>query len=818
MDGKRAIAIGQGGLVLESAESAGRRWGYVNYASAPSHWSHFDFQGMSWLDRDVWLAGRPGTVILHSRDGGQHWESLKTDLPLPVNALHFANERQGWAVGELGSIANTQDGGKTWRIQRRGGQRAAILFVHSRPASIPLDVVAQVGGEEGFLAAAVAVNMVDHHTAMPSRCTDDCRLGTAMREAQGAAAELLWQFPLAGHQEQVSGRELLAAWGQPPDRGRQELIGRLVMAIRTWRPSVIVTDDPDSSSVAAGLIVDACRQAFKEAGNPHAFSEQIDDLGLEPWEVSKLYCGCRNQAAATYNLDLREPLPRLGMPPGEFASAASALLQDPAGEMPPRRSFRILENRLDQGSGRGGLLDGIVLAPAGVARRDLPALPPVDESKLRTEKVIRTLTTLANATPSPLVTPEQTIGLVGKQLASLPEDRAARAAVGIARHYAGQGRWDFARQLFLLVVSRYPATTEAAEACRWLIQHDTSGEIRRRLDLGQFKLHTQVAYSGNAKEEHTVKPAFAEVAVGKMQGAIKISASQELSVLETAAEEKQWYEQSLELGKKLAALDSNGEEDPAVLFSLQSARRKLGKFDEARQWYSSYRQGHSSGPWSEVAALESWLTNRVGPAPRPAAACTQTETRPFLDGVFDESCWSGKPLAFKNAVGDTLKTHPTEAWLAFDRDYLYLALRCRQPAAEYVAPLSPRPRDADLRGFDHVSLILDLDRDYATYYRLEVDQRGFVADDCWGDRSWNPQWFVAIHSSPGTWQIEAAIPLAELSARPVKPGETWAFNLVRTIPGKGIQAFSIPADVEPRTDGLGLLMFAEKPVAAKTGK
>jgi photosystem II stability/assembly factor-like uncharacterized protein len=817
VEGTHAIAAGQGGLVLDSADSAGRRWGFVNYSSAPSHWTQFDFQAMSWLDRDIWLAGRPGSVILHSRDRGEHWEAFKTGLPLPLNGLFFANERQGWAVGELGSIANTNDGGRSWRVQRRGGQRAAILFVESRPATIPLDAVAQVAGEEGFLAATVAVNMVDHHAATMSRCMDNCRLGTAVRGAQGAAAELWWQFPLAGHQEQISASELLAAWGQGPDRGRQELVRRLVLAIRTWRPNVLVADDPESTSVAA-LIVDACRQAFKEASDPHASSEQIDDFGLEPWEASKLYCGCRNRTGATCSIDLREPLPRLGMPPGEFARAAAALLKDQPVDLPSGRSFRLLENRLDEMSGRGGLMDGIVLAPAGVARRELPALPVINESMLHNEKIIRTLTTLADAPPSRLVSPEQTIAQVGTQLGSLPEDRAARAAISIAHHYARLGRWDLARQLFLLVASRYPTAPEAAEACRWLIQHDTSAEVRRRLELEQSKLHTQVVYSGNSTEERTVKPAFAEVAVGKMQGAVKISAAQDVSLLGTAAEEKQWYEQSLELGKKLAVLTPDSDLDPAVLFSLQSARRKLGHFDEARQWYSSYRLAHRSGPWAEVAAAESWLTSRVGPAPRPVAICSQALPRPHLDGVLDEPCWSEKPLTFKNAVGDTLKSHVTHAWLAYDRDYLYLALNCRQPPEKYVPPVTPRSRDADLRGYDHVSLILDLDRDYATYFRLEVDQRGCVGEDCWGDRSWNPQWYVAIQSRPGVWQIEAAIPMAELSGRAVKPPETWAFNLVRVIPGKGIQAFSTPADVEPRTEGLGLLTFAEKPKTAKTGK
>src|SRR5262249_59735220 len=104
--------------------------------------------------------------------------------------------------------------------------------------------------------------------------------------------------------------------------------------------------------------------AFKDASNTRAFCEQIDALGLETWEVSKLYCLCRNQATASCNLDMREAQPRLGVPAGEFTKAAAAIIEDQPSERPPVRSFRILNNRLDSSSGRGGLMEGIVLAPA----------------------------------------------------------------------------------------------------------------------------------------------------------------------------------------------------------------------------------------------------------------------------------------------------------------------------------------------------------------------------------------------------------------------------------------------------------------------
>jgi hypothetical protein len=145
--------------------------------------------------------------------------------------------------------------------------------------------------------------------------------------------------------------------------------------------------------------------------------------------------------------------------------------------------------------------------------------------------------------------------------------------------------------------------------------------------------------------------------------------------------------------------------------------------------------------------------------------------------------------------------------LSYDNKFLYIALRCRHPAGQGQPPAKDRPRDADLRAFDRVSILLDVDRDYSTYFRLQVDQRGCVCEDCWGDARWNPQWFVAIHSDEESWCIEAAVPLNELTGEPIARGSAWACNIVRILPGRGIQAWSTPAGVEPRPEGMGLLVF-----------
>src|SRR5262249_55900860 len=173
--------------------------------------------------------------------------------------------------------------------------------------------------------------------------------------------------------------------------------------------------------------------------------------------------------------------------------------------------------------------------------------------------------------------------------------------------------------------------------------------------------------------------------------------------------------------------------------------------------------------------------------------------------------WQGlAALKLKNAVGDTLKDYPTEAWIAYDNDFLYVALRCKHPAECHVDPVTKRKHDEDLRRFDRVSLLLDLDRDYGTYYRLEIAQRGCLSEDGWGDKAWNPRWFVAVRSDATSGQVEAATPLAELTGEPITLNKTWACNVVRILPGRGVQAWSVPADVQPRPEGMGILMFGHK--------
>jgi hypothetical protein len=210
--------------------------------------------------------------------------------------------------------------------------------------------------------------------------------------------------------------------------------------------------------------------------------------------------------------------------------------------------------------------------------------------------------------------------------------------------------------------------------------------------------------------------------------------------------------------------------------------------------------------WQCRLADELRLLTNEPPQKTPLAECKTTSVRPMLDGKLDDKCWaSAAPVAVKPTDG-----YATEARFACDDKFLYVAVTCQHPEGKQVPKADKRARDADLNGHDRVEVLLDLDRDYQTYYRLRVDHRGCVAEDCWGDVSWNPNWFVAVEPSSTYWTVEAAIPLAELTGTPPTAGQVWAVNLVRIVPGVGVGSWGGNTGTTPTPADMGMMRFDGK--------
>jgi hypothetical protein len=178
----------------------------------------------------------------------------------------------------------------------------------------------------------------------------------------------------------------------------------------------------------------------------------------------------------------------------------------------------------------------------------------------------------------------------------------------------------------------------------------------------------------------------------------------------------------------------------------------------------------------------------------------------------DEPFWQSAdplPLCGAEQSSDTTDklVHPTLR-LAYDAQFLYLAVSCPKVAGgDYPADHRPRPRDADLTEHDRVSLRLDVDRDFVTWFELVMDHRGWTWDACCGKWHWDPQWFVAAADSETTWTAEAAVPLAELVTEPPAVRHVWAAAVRRTIPRVGYQSWSGDPGQAESPEQFGLLIF-----------
>ncbi|HEU4596105.1 MAG TPA: YCF48-related protein [Pyrinomonadaceae bacterium] len=141
-DRERGWAFGEMGALYATSDG-GQTWARQRVPT-----KHL-LLGGAFLDaRQGWLVGA-GSTLLHTSDGGETWREGRLagqTPPIPANhpassspasapsspnsarpnaapsvrfnAVSFAGERRGWAVGFGGAVFSTDDGGRTWRAQR----------------------------------------------------------------------------------------------------------------------------------------------------------------------------------------------------------------------------------------------------------------------------------------------------------------------------------------------------------------------------------------------------------------------------------------------------------------------------------------------------------------------------------------------------------------------------------------------------------------------------------------------------------------------------------------------------------------------------
>ncbi len=779
-DRTRGWMVGDGGLVMMTAD-LGSSWQTPPGGLPDGMSRQFDFAALAVRGEKCWIAGSPGTHVFHTTDAGRTWMAFPTGTTLPVHGLAFVDDNHGWAVGALGTILATDDGGQSWRRQRAGGARAAVMAILDQPEHVPLELFARLSGNEGYLGVVEILGR--RHVEVPR--TDiidaDDRIREAMAAVGASDAHTTWQFPLRQAGLELQAPQIINVWDRVNDgRGLDEFQRHVVRQIRTWRPDVIVTHDasPQGDDPLEHVINQVVLAAVENASDPTRFTPQITQAGLRPWKVKKVYAALAPPSRGSVELTTASLAVRLGRSLAELAAGPRGLLED--GFRPPLASlgFQLIINRFPHAQAsqrrRRDFFTGIDLYPGGDARRKLLEPSPENMDRLRrNSQRSRNVSAILEQAETQPQAGSQLLAQAGTLVKGLDGDVAARLLYQLARQYFRSGQWPLAAETFEMLIDRYPDHPLCRPAVLWLVQY----------------------YAGS-------EPAWREQ--GKQRFAVRHASA--LSIDLSKQEDRS--QRAADLGKHVRQTWPDFFAEPSLRFSLAVAHRKQGFPRSAERFYLFQSRVATHDAWWTCAKAEKWLAEPKGPGPKPTLRCAVARAKPRLDGRLDDEVW-------QRAKAATLKSdqHDDDAWpgavmTAYDGEFLYVAVQCRMAkGAKYETTDGPRPRDGDLHGQDRVCLLIDLDRDFATYYRLTIDHRGWTGEDCWGDTTWNPTWFVAAETTDGAWTAEAAIPLDQLTGRYPKSGHVWAIGIQRTVPGAGFQSWTRPASTAVMPEGFGYLIF-----------
>ena len=848
---------GDGGLLLRTT-NGGIVWDAPRTALPEELRTSMDFRAVEMRGESVWLAGAPGSVIWHSANAGQTWQRFLTGQSTPINSIRFMNDAAGIAVGELGVVLRTEDGGRSWQAVRGKDRRVALLSLQTRPSSVSPAWLAKQCGELGYRGAVWIANRQD--IGPDARAADlEATLKVAIERSGGNAGDTFWQLPVAIPGLEFSSDKLIADW-QKRTEGKLAplMVGVLVRQIRTWRPSVVILDQPARDDAAGQLLLDASLRALEQAADSTRYIEQRELTGLAPWKVERVYLQLPPGSAGDVAVDLDEYLPRRKLSVRMASTSSEALIRRDELIDGPRPSVRQLsfrriglDGRPEAGTGGGrDFFAGLSLAPGSDARRELEMIDEADMA--RQQKLVQRHRNFQAIADQSLDNPRmagQMIGQLGGLVRDMEASQGAELLRGLAEEYRERSLFELVEATNLELIRRYPQEPAAQEAMGWLFQFWISSETawqrmrrstnetsRAAADIeSNARVIQQVAdiLSGN---NNAVDPARLEVPQAVRQSSRPGRLNRVLLPQESEpalprsgrngqmsttvkqdwrrGELQDWLKRAGDLASQLEQQSPALFHSPEIQFPLASLRRQTGNVTNSDAIFRSFLSRTAEPGTRMLAEREVWLMFPTAQTPRQIAACQRAEQKPRLDGVLADPCWqdSRELRLTSEPIGDDLAdpsgTDSTLVMLSYDDEFLYVGMSVpRRDGAPLDRPQSGRDYDSDLSRHDRISICLDVDRDYGTWYEFQVDQRGFTSESCWQDRSWNPAWYVAADADEAHWRIEAAIPWNELSPRPPQRGDHWGVSISRTTPTVGMQSWLHPPLSRPRPASFGLLKF-----------
>ena len=175
-------------------------------------------------------------------------------------------------------------------------------------------------------------------------------------------------------------------------------------------------------------------------------------------------------------------------------------------------------------------------------------------------------------------------------------------------------------------------------------------------------------------------------------------------------------------------------------------------------------------------------------AAEPSLAVHATAVAPTIDGVISPGEWAGAAHSDTFREVEPVENGPvrehTEFWISYDKDYLYVAVRCDDSAGRAGVRSYSMRRDQDNGSDDLVRIVLDTFHRKSDGYYFALTAAGGKHDGLIQNKEepndqWDALWFGRSSIDEGGWSAEFAIPVKSLSFDPAN--DTWGFNVGRAV-------------------------------------
>lgn len=825
IDRQTGWAVGENGTVLRT-ENGGLSWSVFEMPAIANVMPSFDLKTVATSKTKIWFAGDPGALLFSVDLKTGNVAAYRTPINTRVNKVHFVDEQNGWAVGSFGAIIATADGGQTWRIQRQGNQRAAILCVAPNDQSLPFEILSKYATEESQICASIILN----GTEMQNQAA------TQAIERLGSVATITIDLQ-----------------GQPnikPEDHRRKVLGKLVRVLRTLQPNVIVCNSghvfSSTEAVATANPVTIIQDAIRMAADGNSFSHTTS--GLKPWQVDRLAI---LDPTGTITIDPRRLLPRTGVLIEDQIAISRALIgQSVLVDQPSKYRVTHFTNRDRMKA--GDLLSGLdprKVVPtrddSDVKRGNLKMIQQANAKHKQFEQFVR----FEANTPQDLFVWRQQIQSFAMRM---DQNIAGVWLMQLAERYLAAGKTELAANTATLLVTHWSDHAFAPASLTWLAQYYGSEEFAQIEFLKRVK-NGQLQRNGQPSKAQKIRTDY----VTSLQTLRDSGRSQTFWVPTKAMLEKkndndfeptvalasneeaeppsrpEMFDQRLKLASQFLMRLSQRDPELAAgpqyqLLKAHISRRLHGVLSNEARYKSLVQKRDFDNPGISLGAQRELALHGHLPSFSNSLSmfvCQKTDKRPKLDGILNESFWQSA-IESGNVATPTVQLPGIErnpntdlVMFAYDEEFFYAGFRCQKIEGQYYnARRQARPRDADLSRRDRIELVLDIDRDYRSANRFVIDHRGWVQESCSGSLGWNPDWYVSQSDDEKTWTVEIAIPLEQLIPSKIENGATWAFKVARRgyhphnlwdsrgvnsseiarLPGQGMQIglVSRPADFE----------------------